>query len=255
MTLLLITLAFAVGFNLLLFIPAFTWKTDKLTDLSYGLTFFLLALALCFKVSTGSAHQLLALMVMIWAARLGIFLFIRIFRQKKDKRFDGMREDFVRFFRFWLLQGVSVWVILLPTILFFTHIGETAGVAGLLSILGFVIWCVGLLIETVADIQKFLFNQNPENHGKWIVTGLWKRSRHPNYLGEILVWVGVYIFTLPLLSPFQAIIALLSPIYIFVLLRFVTGVPLLEKSADAKWGSDPAYREYKSKSGILMFKL
>lgn len=255
MELLLITLAFSIGFNLLLFVPAFTWKTDKLTDISYGLTFFILALALCLKVSAGSAHQLLAMMIMIWAARLGIFLFIRIFRQKKDKRFDGMREDCVRFFRFWLLQGLSVWVILLPTTLFFTHVGATAGIAGLLSILGFVIWCIGLVIETVADIQKFIFNRNPDNHGKWIATGLWKRSRHPNYLGEILVWIGVYIFAFPLLSQVQAIVALLSPLYIFVLLRFVTGVPLLEKSADAKWGNDPAYANYKSKSGILTFKL
>lgn len=254
MSLILIALLFSIIFNLILFVPAFIWKTDKLTDLSYGLTFFAIALFLMIKAPNSFAHTLLATMTMIWAARLGIFLFVRIFHQKKDKRFDGIRESFWGFGKFWLLQGASVWIILLPVIIFFTNTIKFTTLNTTILKVGFVIWLMGLVIESIADIQKFIFNRNPENSGKWIATGLWSKSRHPNYLGEIMIWIGIYIFVFPFLSQLQSIIAILSPIYIFILLRFFTGIPLLEKSANAKWGDNPDYINYKAKSGILMFK-
>jgi len=117
---------------------------------------------------------------------------------------------------------------------------------------GLIIWAFGLAIESIADIQKYRFNQNKKNKDKFINTGLWKYSRHPNYVGEILCWIGIYIFTFPSLSTFQQIIALASPLFIVILLLFVTGLPPLEKSADNKWGKQQDYKEYKRRTSILI---
>ena len=256
MTTILITLLFSLVFNILMFIPAFIWKTDKLTDLSYSITFFAIAVWLFATNAQNTLSIILTLMILAWATRLGAFLFIRIRKQEKDKRFDGMRENFFRFLRFWVLQAITVWVVMMPVILFFQNSYSFSSEASkIISIIGFVIWFAGLLIESVADIQKYKFNQNPDNRGKWIETGLWKKSRHPNYLGEITIWIGVYIFVFPFLNGSHSLIALVSPLFIFVLIKFVSGVPLLEKSADAKWGQNSEYATYKSKSGIILPKL
>ncbi len=255
MTTILIALAFALGFNILMFIPAFIWKTDKLTDLSYSITFLVMAIWL-FAYGNGGQFSLIALlMILIWAIRLGSFLFIRIRKQTKDSRFDGMRENFWRFLKFWLLQGIAVWIIMLPTILFFQSNSTISTTGKIISFIGFIIWLSGFLIESFADQQKYKFKQNPENKDKWIETGLWKKSRHPNYLGEIMVWIGVYIFCAPFLSTTSAIVAIVSPLFIFTLIKFVSGVPLLEKSADAKWGQNPDYVKYKQESGIILPKI
>lgn len=256
MTTILIALLFSLVFNVLMFIPAFIWKTDKLTDLSYSITFFAIAVWLFATNAQNALSIILTLMILTWATRLGAFLFIRIRKQEKDKRFDGMRENFFRFLRFWILQAITVWVVMMPVILFFQNSYSFSGEASkIIPIVGFVIWLAGLLIESFADIQKYKFNQNPDNRGKWIETGLWKKSRHPNYLGEITIWIGVYIFVFPFLNGTHSLIGLVSPLFIFVLIKFVSGVPLLEKSADTKWGQNPEYATYKSKSGIILPKL
>jgi len=167
-----------------------------------------------------------------------------------------MRENFFKFLKFWILQAISVWIITLPVILFFqnTQILNDED-SKTLSLIGLAIWLIGLLIESFADLQKYKFKQDPENRDKWIESGLWKYSRHPNYFGEITLWIGVYIFVCPFLSNVQTIVAMISPLFIFILLKYVSGAPLLEKSADAKWGQDSAYATYKSKSGIIFPKL
>lgn len=255
MTTILFALAFSLGFNILMFIPAFIWKTDKLTDLSYSITFFVMAILLFVNGNGGPFSLIALLMILVWSIRLGSFLFIRIRKQTKDSRFDGMRESFWKFLRFWLLQGISVWIIMLPTILFFQSDAKISATGKIISIVGVIIWITGLLIESFADQQKYKFKQNPENKERWIETGLWKKSRHPNYLGEIMIWVGVYIFCAPFLSTTLAVVAVISPLFIFILIKFISGVPLLEKSANAKWGQNPDYTAYKSKSGIILPKL
>ncbi len=236
----------SIGINLFMFIPAFLFKTDKLTDLSYSITFIVLILSAFLIDASLSLKLILALMVIAWALRLGIFLFIRIWNIKKDKRFDGIRESFLRFIKFWLLQGLAVWVILLPSLFFI--IGDAKRVCWL----GLFIWLSGLLIESTADFQKYLFNQNKKNKGKFISSGIWKYSRHPNYFGEISCWVGIYIFVFPSLSWLQAMIALISPLMIASLLIFITGLPPLEKYADVRWGKQKDYKEYKKKTSILI---
>jgi steroid 5-alpha reductase family enzyme len=169
-------LIFAIVFNIMMFIPAFIFKTDKLTDLSYSLTFIGLSLYIFFSKTYSLKNLILLIMVLTWAFRLGTFLLIRIRKQKKDDRFDNMRNSFFKFLGFWLLQGFTAWIILIPVILSTEKY----------CIFGLAIWLTGILIESFADYQKFSFNKNPKNKNKFIQTGLWKYSRHPNYFGEIL---------------------------------------------------------------------
>ncbi|MCX6249587.1 MAG: DUF1295 domain-containing protein [Bacteroidetes bacterium] len=248
----LLTLIISVGFNLVLFIPAYRFKTDHLTDISYALTFIGLAFFGFVKNTSTLPSVMLYLMILLWAGRLGVFLFSRIRKIGRDKRFDGMRENFWLFGRFWLLQGITVWVILIPAIFFFTAPSTTLS---FLSLPGFLIWLAGLLAETIADLQKYRFSTNLSDRGKWIETGLWKFSRHPNYLGEIMVWTGVYLFVLPGLSTVHAWIGLTGPVFIALLLIFVSGIPILEKSADKKWGDRDDYLEYKKRVGVLVPKI
>ena len=209
-------LLISLGINILMFIPAFKFKTDKLTDLSYALSFIILVLLVLILAPFSILNLVVALMVVAWGLRLGGFLFIRIRKIKKDKRFDGMRESFFKFLRFWVLQGMSVWIILLAALLFLISPDKNV------CWLGFVIWLVGLLVEATADLQKSKFRQLEQNKGKFIQSGLWKYSRHPNYFGEILCWLGIYVFVFPALGLSYKLIGLLSPLYIIILLLLLS---------------------------------
>jgi len=230
------TFLFAIGFNILMFLPAFIFKTDKLTDMSYSLTFIFLATYLFISKPSSLGMTLLFLMVLIWALRLGIFLFIRIHKQKKDDRFDSMRNSFFKFLRFWLLQGFAAWIIILPLILFQEKF----------YVIGLIIWLIGLIIESVADYQKYSFKNKATNKNKYINTGLWAYSRHPNYFGEMLCWIGLFVFSGTWL------LGILSPLFIIILLLFVSGIPLLEKKADEKWGHLDSYKKYKKETSLLI---
>lgn len=232
-----------------MFIPAYLLRTDKLTDISYALSFVVVAL-FGYLQSDGSVYALiLLLMICLWAARLGGYLLVRIRKINKDTRFEQMRGNFWRFGGFWLLQGFTVWAVLVPASLFF---GNTVAEVRGITFVGVGVWLLGLLIEAVADLQKYRFIQNPQNRGMWIASGLWKYSRHPNYFGEILLWVGVYFYAVSSLAPAQALVAIVGPMYITLLIVFISGIPLLEKGADAKWGNNPKYRQYKNKTSILL---
>jgi steroid 5-alpha reductase family enzyme len=168
----------------------------------------------------------------------------------RDTRFDGMREKFFSFLKFWLLQGVSVFVVLLASILFWRLDATTTST---LSWSGLLIFVLGLALEATADYQKFLFKfSGQKKKHPWIDSGVWRMTRHPNYLGEMMVWSGLYLFVLPSLSGTAALWALTSPLYIIGLLMFVSGVPLLEKAADKKWGKQSAYQQYKSEVPVLI---
>lgn len=249
MNILLQTLIFLVGFNILMFIPAFIWKTDKLTDISYAVSFAGAILFLFFKGNQSLGETILLIMILTWAIRLGSYLFIRIRKMKRDKRFDGMREKFWSFLKFWLLQGVSVWVIMISSILYFKNVPSDFST---LAIIGIIIFLFGLIIETISDLQKYSFINNEENKGKWIDIGLWRYSRHPNYFGEILVWIGIFVFTLPVLSGINILYSAISPLYIFSIIMFATGIPLLEKRANQKWGDIPEYVDYVKKTSLLI---
>lgn len=244
-----IALFLAILIQLILFIPAYGYKTDKLTDLSYALTFVLLALLLFIFNTYSTGKLILLVMITLWALRLGSYLLRRIQHMGRDARFDGIREDFFRFLGFWLFQGVTVWIIMIPAALYFSLPSPNFN---FLTVLGLIIWLKGLLIEAIADQQKFVFRSNPKNKNTWLATGLWKYSRHPNYYGEILCWLGVYVYAASALTGFPILIALISPVFIALLLLYYTGVPGLERSADERFGHDRRYRAYKKNTSILI---
>lgn len=239
-------LIISLGINIIMFIPAFKLKTDKFTDISYSLSFIILILTALYLNPFSMPNLIVALMIATWALRLGIFLFIRIGKMKKDKRFDGLRESFARFLKFWVLQGVAVWVILVPALFFINSESK------IIFWIGFIIWFTGFTIETISDYQKYRFKQDKKNKGRFINIGLWKYSRHPNYFGEMLCWIGVYITVFLSLSRVEKVIGIVSPLFITVLLLFVTGLPLLEKYADNKWRHIDEYKEYKRNTSILI---
>ena len=224
-------------------------KTDVVTDLSYSLSFAVLALVLPFSGAGEPAQLVASVLVLLWAARLGVYLFRRILRIKVDHRFDEMRDKPLRFARFWLLQAITVAVVMLP-VSYLLGRGDAPGFGPWL-IAGGSIWLVGLTIEAVADAQKSAFKAKQPEGERFVTTGLWRYSRHPNYFGEMLVWWGLFVFSVPFLQG-AAFAVVLGPVFITLLLLFVSGIPLLERSADAKYGEDPAYREYKRRTSVLV---
>ncbi len=245
---LLLTLLFSLLLNLAIFALAYKKQTDKLTDVSYALTFIVLASVVTLHSNRQLLNWTACLMVFIWAIRLGGFLLYRVNKVGKDSRFDKTRNHFFKFLRFWVYQGLTVWILMIPV----TAMSQSEPRITVLSILGLAIWLTGLLIESFADYQKLVFTQNPNNKNKWIDIGLWRYSRHPNYFGEILIWIGIYLLVCQSLSLLAAVIGLVSPVYIIVLLLFVSGIPILEKSADKKWQDDETYIRYKQTTSILI---
>jgi steroid 5-alpha reductase family enzyme len=187
--------------------------------------------------------------VCLWGMRLALYLFLRILRIGRDERFDGRREKTLRFAAFWGFQAVSIWIVLLPVTVVMSLRGRPP--FRWPNGLGAVIWAAGFVIEFLADQQKYAFKKDPAGAGRWVSRGLWRYSRHPNYFGESLCWIGVLVYALPHLRG-ATFVAALSPLYITFLLLFVSGIPLLERKADTKYGTDPAYREYKDRTSLFV---
>jgi steroid 5-alpha reductase family enzyme len=237
----------------LVFIPAFINQTEKFFDLTGSLTYLsVITFALLSSARVDGRALLVYILVVIWAARLGTFLFRRIKKAGKDDRFDDIKPSFVRFLNVWSLQGL--WVTFTLAAALVTITTTTRKEIDLFAILGLLVWVIGFAFEAVADYQKSRFNANPDNKGKFIDTGLWSRSRHPNYFGEIVLWVGVAIIALPVLQGWQWV-ALISPVFVTLLLTKVSGVPLLEKKADEIWGGQEDYEAYKKNTPVLIPRL
>jgi steroid 5-alpha reductase family enzyme len=244
-------LALSLLINGVFFIIAAMLRTDVFTDITYSLTFAVLAGVLfAFAPARGMLQFATAGAVLVWALRLGGYLFYRILRIKVDHRFDDKRNSFVKFGSFWLLQAISVWVIMLPVYGLLSAVTDAA-LSPATLVPGLAAFLAGLALETVADAQKFAFKSRPESKGEFMSTGVWRYSRHPNYFGEMLVWWGI---ALPGVFAFRGLefLYFLGPVFITLLLIFVSGIPLLEKEADRKWGDRADYREYKRRTSILI---
>ena len=245
---LLVGLAFLIQW--LVFIPSYIRQTEKYFDLTGSLTYISVTLIAVFLGPVVDGRSiLLMILVVVWAARLGTFLYRRIHQAGKDGRFDDIKPSFFRFLNVWTIQGL--WVTFTAAAALVAITSSTRKDLGLFALVGLLIWIVGFTIEVVADSQKSAFKANPENKGKFIQTGLWSRSRHPNYFGEIMLWIGVAVIALPVLQGWQWI-ALISPVFVTVLLTRVSGVPLLEKRADEKWGGQKDYEAYKAQTPVLI---
>jgi len=243
-----VALAFVIQW--LAFVPAFLLQDESFYDLTGSLTYVsVTGLAVALADDVDARSILLLALVVVWAARLGTYLFRRIRRSGKDERFDSIKPSFVRFLNTWTLQGLWVSLTLAAALAAITTTHrESLGAA---AVLGALVWVFGFAIEATADYQKSRFRSDPANKGRFIHTGLWSWSRHPNYFGEIVLWVGVALIAVPVLRGWQWV-TLISPFFVAFLITRVSGVPMLEKRADEKWGGEEEYEAYKARTPVLI---
>ncbi len=189
---------------------------------------------------------------MIWAIRLGSFLFMRIVRDGKDKRFNLIKTSFSRFFMTWTLQGM--WVFICSSSALVAITSPTGVIVNNVFILGFLLFFAGFVIEVIADNQKSKFRSIEENRDSFINEGLWSRSRHPNYFGEIILWLGITVMSI---SSFSGInyLAIFSPIFTYLLLNYISGIRILEARGNEKWGHLDEYDNYKENTPKLIPKI
>ncbi|ALO44990.1 DUF1295 domain-containing protein [Pseudohongiella spirulinae] len=243
-----VLLSFAI--NWLMFLPSFLAQTEHYFDLTGSLTFITVALsALLLTADLDARSVLLASLICLWALRLGSFLFLRVKKDGSDGRFDPIKPVFSRFLLTWTLQ--ALWVFVTSAAALTAITGGIRIPLGMLAWTGLILWVIGMLIEMTADTQKRRFRANPDNKGKFIASGLWAWSRHPNYFGEILLWIGIALIALPVLSGWQYV-TLISPVFVVLLLTRISGIPMLEARADKRWGNDSGYLSYKEKTSILV---
>lgn len=246
--------AFSVGLVFLIqwlaFIAAYLLQTEKFYDLTGSITYISVTiLAVLLSPVVDGRSILLLVLVVIWAGRLGTFLFRRIQKAGKDARFDEIKPSFIRFLNTWTLQGL--WVTFTSAAALAAITTTTRKELDLFALIGFLVWVFGFAIEATADAQKTRFRADPENKGKFIHTGLWAWSRHPNYFGEIVLWIGVAVIALPVLRGWQWV-TLISPAFVALLLTRISGVPLLEKRAEERWGGQEDYEVYKERTPVLI---
>ena len=246
------TLAIAIAFVVqwIAYIPAAIAQTDRFFDATGSITYISVTVALLALSPERDARSLiLGALVIFWAARLGSFLLVRNLRTGGDDRFAKIRVAPLRFLSVWTIQGL--WVSLTAAAAWIAISSAESAPLGWSAWVGVAVWLIGFATEVTADLQKSRFKKNPANSGKFISTGLWSVVRHPNYLGEILLWIGALIVAAPVLQGWQWV-ALLSPLFVIVLLTRVSGIPLLEAKAERTWGEDPEYREYRAKTPALI---
>jgi steroid 5-alpha reductase family enzyme len=235
------------------YIPAYVFQTEKFYDLTGSLTYlsvtwYALILASGDFANANVANTVIVLLISLWALRLGSFLFMRIHKDGEDKRFRTIKPSATQFFMTWTLQGL--WVSLCSMCALTAISSDTGVVVNALFYFGLGLFLLGFSTEIVADNQKSKFRSFPENRDKFITTGLWAKSRHPNYFGEIVLWAGIAVMSFSSLEGWQYL-TLISPIFTYILLVYVSGVRMLEARADKKWGHDEDYKKYKSNTPVL----
>ena len=250
-----VILAFLIQW--LAYIPAYVFQTEKFYDLTGSLTYlsvtwYALILASGDFANANLANIVIVLLISLWALRLGSFLFMRIHKDGEDKRFRTIKPSATQFFMTWTLQGL--WVSLC-SMCALTAISSDGGVVvNAMFYFGLGLFVLGFSTEIVADNQKSKFRSFSENRDKFITTGLWAKSRHPNYFGEIVLWTGIAVMSFSSLEGWQYL-TLISPIFTYILLVYVSGVRMLEARADKKWGDDEDYIKYKSETPVLWLNL
>ena len=232
------------------FLPSYALKTDHYFDLigstSYIATVVTVAML---SPSLDTRDLIICSMIVLWATRLGLFLFTRIKQDGKDVRLDVIKTKFIRFLNLWTLGGL--WVLVTMGAGLAAVTSNTSLEIGLLGYIGIGLWVFGFVIEVMADSQKRQFRKDPNNKGGFIATGVWAWSQHPNYFGEITLWLGVALLAFPVLSGWQ-LATLISPVFVYLLLTKVSGINLLDEIAKERWGSDPEYLAYIERTSKLL---
>uniref|UniRef100_A0A6T8I2H2 Uncharacterized protein n=1 Tax=Hemiselmis andersenii TaxID=464988 RepID=A0A6T8I2H2_HEMAN len=246
--------AATVAMQLTFFIIAAYFEFDKVTDFAGGTNFVLLAvLGLILPHTYTSRQILITVCIAAWGTRLSGYLLIRVLKTGKDDRFDKLNRGFSwEFAGFWFGQAIWVWVVSLPVTLTNAECAQDTSL-GAWDYVGAGCFAVGLVLEAVADQQKFEFKNDEDNRGKFCNVGTWSWSRHPNYFGEMLSWVGVYLIAVGAgLGSFWLLLSALSPLFVIVLLLFVSGMPILEANAARAHGEKEEYQQYVSETSILL---
>ena len=235
------------------FIPAFIFQTEKFYDLTGSITYLTAVFYTLYVTGSNNLSDLIIVAcVSVWAIRLGSFLFMRIHKVGEDRRFRTIKPNFTRFLMTWTLQGMWVSMCLLCVL---TALSSYSGVImNSIFFIGLIVFILGLSIEIIADYQKTVFRRNIENKDKFITTGLWSLSRHPNYFGEILLWTGIAVMSISSLQGLQ-FITLISPIFVYILLVYISGIRILEDQAKKKWGHLDSFKEYLKNTPRLFFKI
>ncbi|MED6333174.1 MAG: DUF1295 domain-containing protein [Pseudomonadota bacterium] len=242
----------SVGFILhwAVFIPSYLLQTEHYFDLTGALSYIsTITLAAYLHPLLDLRGLIICVLISIWAVRLGSFLFMRIKRAGQDRRFIESKTRFWQFLYIWTMGGAWVFITMAAGLAAITSMTQRP--LGIFAIAGVFLWLVGFSIEVVADRQKTKFRQLPENADHFITSGLWAYSRHPNYFGEILLWLGITVIALPTLVGWQYM-TLISPIFVALLLIKVSGVRLLEADGKDRWGSDPNYQYYVNNTPVLV---
>ena len=250
-----ICMALSFIIHWLVFIPSYFYKTEKFYDITGTVAYLSILLTTAYLINLVNDEGILLrsiisiIFVMIWAIRLGIFLFKRVIKVGEDKRFEHAKKSFSKFLMFFNIS--ALWVFLTIVNVLTMIINNSDSITDLFFIIGVSIAIIGFIIEVVADMQKRKFRTNISNKGQFISSGLWSISRHPNYFGEMMIWVGISFVSIPILIGWQ-FITLISPIFVIFLLTKVSGINLLEASANDKWGADKNYQDYRDKTSVLI---
>ena len=232
------------------FVPSFLLRSERFFDITGSLTYIsVTAIAVALSTPVDARSALLLALVVVWAVRLGTFLLRRVLRAGKDRRFDQIKRSFPRLLFTWTLQGLWVCLTLAAALAAITT--DARQPLGIPAFVGLLLWVCGFGFEVLADAQKQRFRSDPASKGEFIRTGLWKWSRHPNYFGEILLWIGVAIIAAPVLRSWQWV-TMISPVFVALLLTRVSGIPMLEKRADERWGGQADYGSYRRRTSVLI---
>ena len=236
----------------LIFIPSFIYQTEHYFDLTGSISYLTgIGVAFYLNPSVDPRDLIIGAMIVIWAVRLGTFLFMRVKQDGKDGRFTVMKTQFHWFLMTWTLGGLWVFLTMAAGLAAITS--NVTAPMGIMTYIGIALWIFGFSIEVIADKQKRIFKKQPNKEKEFITSGLWAWSRHPNYFGEITLWFGLTLIALPVLSGWQ-LVTLISPIFVYILLTRISGVTMLEARGMKKWGDDPEYLNYIKDTPKLMLR-
>ena len=238
------------------YIPAYVFQTEKFYDLTGSVTYlsvvWFVFLSTYQSISLNFGNLILVLLISIWTIRLGLFLFMRIHKAGEDKRFRTIKTSASQFFMTFTLSGL--WVTLCSMCALVAISSPEGLVMNALTYVGIILFIIGFGIEIVADNQKTAFRSIEANKDSFITSGLWSKSRHPNYFGEVLLWFAIAVISFSSLEGLQ-LITLISPVFTYILLVYVSGVRMLEDMNDKKWADDEQYKSYKKNTPMLFPKL
>lgn len=235
------------GYATLLYLLALQLKRNDVADAGWGPGFIVVIASAVIQYGSPLVPLIVYLMIALWALRLTVHMIRRIRNGPEDFRYHNWRKEWgtTFYWRSWLqvfiLQAFFLLIIAAP--IFIAAPCDAVSIQRI-QFPGSILWVIGWGIQLTADEQLHRFRKQKNKASRFLQTGLWKYSRHPNYLGEILMWWGIFLFVAPLPHGVWAII---SPVTITLLLRYVSGVPLLEK----KYKGDAAFEAYKRKTPVI----